>query len=537
MRSSSSHNLSRQSHDRRSSFASLLASALLLGIFAFVANANEEETEATERTAIINRIDELLFDTMQVEEIEPANAAGDSEFLRRIYLDLAGSIPTVSHTREYLTDESPDKKTQLIERLLTSPSTVNRLAETWRNAMLPPNASPETFRNSAGMHNWLREQFSENMRYDRIVSDLIAATGSEQDGPALFFTALELEPKKIAASTARIFLGLQIECAECHDHPFDDWKQEDFWGYAAFFARLPKNDNMVRASNFRLSDRSSGDVTLPDTEDVVLPKYPGGQRADENDLGTRRQQLSIWMASPDNPYLARAAVNRVWALLFGRGLVNPVDDLGPHNPASHPKLLDALTDYFVDSGYDLKNLLRVLCNTEAYGRTSAIDPAKKPPVDLFAAMAVKVQTAEQLYDSLSRCLSQDRSMASPFPGVATNGSRQQFLARMASRSADTTEYDRGLQQALLLMNGSETAEATNLDRSPLLTSLEAPFLTDKDRVDVLYLATLSRLPTDSERSTIKQFIADAGESEEEQKAARADALWALLNSAEFTMNK
>lgn len=483
------------------------------------------------------RIDQLLLEKMQVEDVSPVESSDDAEFLRRLSLDLAGSVPTVSHTREFLAEESPDKRAQLIERLLSSPATVNHLAETWRNAMLPTNASPELFRNSAGMHNWLREQFSNNMRYDRIVSDLVAATGSEQDGPALFFTALELEPKKIAASTARIFLGLQIECAECHDHPFDDWKQTDFWGYAAFFARLPKNDNMVQARNFRLSDRASGEVTLPDTEDVVLPKYPGGRAADEDESGSRRQQLSIWMASPDNPYLARAAVNRLWAMLFGRGLVNPVDDLGPHNPASHPELLEELTEYFVNTGYDLSNLLKTICSTQAYGRTSKIDPANTPPEDLFAAMTVKVQTAEQLYDSLSRCLSQNDQSYSPFPGFSMNNGRQQFVSRMASRSPDATEYDRGLQQALMLMNGGETAQATDLENSALLTSLEAPFFSESEKMDVLYLATLTRFPRDDERVAIEQFVKDAGESDDEQKAARADVLWALLNSAEFTMNK
>ena len=486
---------------------------------------------------IVERIDGLLLQRMDAAGVQPAGPASDAEFLRRVSLDLAGRIPTVSQAREFLADTAPDKRAQLVEQLLASPATVNHLAEVWRNAMLPSNATPELFRNSSGLHSWLREQFANNLRYDRIVSDLMAATGSEQDGPALFFTALELEPKKIAAATARIFLGLQIECAECHDHPFDDWKQEDFWGYAAFFARLPQNDNMAMSRNFRLYDRATGEVTIPDTEKVVLPKYPGGSWAGEDDMGTRRQQLSIWMASPDNPYLARAAVNRVWALLFGRGLVNPVDDLGPYNPASHPELLRELTDYFVDSGYDLKNLLRVLCRTEAYGRTSEVDPANKPAPELFAAMSVKVLSAEQLFDSLSRCLTQQDEPNVGFPGAPMNQRRQRFLTKMVSRAADATEYDRGLQQALLLMNGSETSEATDWQRSALLTSLEAPFLDDRQRTDVLYLATLTRFPTESERDRVQQFFGGVVDDDTASREARSDLLWALLNTAEFTMNR
>jgi hypothetical protein len=276
---------------------------------------------------------------------------------------------------------------------------------------------------------------------------------------------------------------------------------------------------------------------LPDTEEVGLPRYPGGRSADENEAGTRRQQLSIWMASPENPFLARAAVNRVWAMLFGRGLVDPVDDLGPHNPASHPELLEDLTQYFTDTDYDLKNLLKVLCSTEAYGRTSQVDAAAIPPANLFAGMSVKVQTAEQLYDSIGRCLSQNGDEYQQGLAFSMNGRRQQFLSRMASRSIDSTEYDRGLQQALMLMNGTDTSEATNLNQSALLLSLEAPFLDDKQRVDTLYLATLTRFPTDEERQRISEYVKASGESEDAQKLARADVLWALLNSAEFTMNK
>ncbi len=491
------------------------------------------DEQESARRKIIDRVDALLLARMEQDGVEPAPLSDDAEFLRRVSLDLGGVIPSVARTREFLEGASPDKRKMLVERLLTSPTTINHLAETWRNAMLPAGATPELLRNSVGLHAWLRDQFSNNLRYDRLVSDLIASTGTEADGPALFFTALDLEPKKLAASTARIFLGLQIECAECHDHPFDDWSQQDFWAYAAFFARLPRRD--MPSANFRLTDRPTGEVTLPETDQVVLPKYPGGRQADEKEAGTRRQQLSIWIASPDNPFLARAAVNRVWALLFGRGLVQPVDDLGPHNPASHPELFSELTDYFIDSRYDLKELLRTLCNTKAYARSSAIDAAAAPNPALFAAMAVKVLTAEQVFDSLSRCLSQGESYAA-VPLVNYGGRRQMFLARMVRRSADATDYDRGLQQALHLMNGAETSEATDLTRSALLTSLEAPFLTDEQRIEILFLATLSRFPREDEMHRVRTFAQEFEKPDEGLSTAYADILWALLNSAEFTLN-
>lgn len=521
----------------RGSYLSMFVAAMACITSAAPGWAEQREAEAL-RIEVCRQVDSLLLAKMNEGGVALAAISTDAEFLRRVYLDLAGQVPSVSNARDFLDKDEPDKRSQLIEDLLSNRKTFDHMAEVWRNAMLPSNTSPELLRNSSGLHAWLRKKFTDNLRYDRIVSDIVAATGADREGPALFFTALELEPKKIASATSRIFLGLQLDCAECHDHPFDEWKQEEFWGYAAFFARLPKNDGMMQPGNLRLVDRMDGEVMLPDTEQVVLPKFPGGRQVDADEPGTRRQQLSIWMASRENPYVARAAVNRVWALLFGRGLVDPVDDLGPHNPASHPELLELLTNYFIESGYDLKNLLSTLCATEAYQRTSQVDAAVVPAAELFAAMTVKVLSAEQMYDSLRNCLSQSpiaMEYGVPNQAMQPDFRRLQFVSQMIGRPGNPTEYDRGLQQALRLMNGTETSGATNVEASPLLMSLDAPFLSDSQRLDILYLATLSRYPTESERERIEDFF---GQGEEVAiKTARADVLWALLNSVEFALNR
>lgn len=511
---------------------------LTIAVYLAAGIVTASEPTSTLPDEVSEHIDAMLLAKMREHAVQPAPRANDAEFLRRVYLDLTGQVPQVSATRDFLADDTADKRSRLVDRLLLKPKTFDHLAEVWRNSMLPSNVSPQILENSNGLHAWLRRKFSDNLRYDRIVSDIVAATGTTDDGPALFFTALELEPKKLASATARIFLGLQLECAECHDHPFDDWKQEEFWGYAAFFARLPKADGMMRQSNLRLVDRPTGDVMLPETQQVVMPKFPGGRTVGADELGSRRQQLSIWMASPENPYVARAAVNRVWALLFGRGLVDPVDDLGKHNPASHPDLLQLLTDYFIDTEYDLRNLIRTLCATEAYQRTSQVDPASAPEPEWFAAMAVKVLTAEQLYDSLRNCLRQtpgDSNGVVPFNNaMPVDYRRLQFVSQMMGRVGSPTDYDRGLQQALRLMNGSETVGATDIAASPLLLSLNAPFFTDSQRMDILYLATLSRYPTESERQRISQFLQP--DAVGDKQTAYADVLWALVNSAEFVLN-
>jgi len=319
---------------------SLLAAGSIAGFVALRQTAAEEGDSAlaADRQAIVRRIDELLDARIRLAGYSPAAQSSDEEFLRRVHLDLAGVIPRVAEAREFLADTGPDKRSRLIDKLLASPAHATHLANTWRTILLPGAINPEQINNVVGVHNWLRHRFSENLRYDNFVAELLVASDGGEAGPALYYTSLDLAPEKLASSTARIFLGLQIECAQCHDHPFDHWKQRDFWGYAAFFARLRQPDmtgNAVRG-RARVIDRDEGDVKLPNTEDVVLPQYPSGNSPAQNELGTRREQLAIWMASRSNPYLARAGVNRAWWHLFGRGLVEPVDDLGRHNTPSHP---------------------------------------------------------------------------------------------------------------------------------------------------------------------------------------------------------
>jgi len=512
---------------------SLLASSLL-------ANAAAEATEpsaANLRAAMVKAIDRQIDLRLAKEQIAPANQANDAEFVRRVYLDLTGVVPRVSEVRSFLSDAQADKRERLIEALLASPAHATHLANTWRNVMLPGGLNIEQINNVVGVQNWLRQRFVENVRYDNLVSELLVATEGDDAGPALYYTSLDLAPEKLAGSTARIFLGLQIECAECHDHPFDKWRQTDFWGYAAFFARLQQPNAAQPGQAARLVDLDAGEVKLPKLGTVVLPKYPGGSAPGSAEAGTRRVQLAIWMASRDNPYLPRAAVNRVWAQLFGRGLVEPVDDLGPHNPPSHPELFDELTDYFVQTGFDLRELYRTLTATNAYQRTSVWTAAAEPPLELLAHMPLKALTAEQLYDSLNRVL--NRKPTSMINGVNVGSTlldpnRQAFIAKLQSQSRSALEYHAGGLQALTLLNGSDLAEATDPQRGPLLGALQAPLFTDDDRLATLFLATLSRPPTAVEHALFAAHLSKLPASD--RAKGFSDILWALLNSAEFAIN-
>ena len=507
---------------------------LFVAIVAVSLSAIADDAISDRRAAMVERIDRLLAERWSEEGIQPADRSSDSEFVRRIYLDLTGVIPRVSEVHEFLDDNRVDKRERLIERLLASPRYPTHLANTWRQVMVPGGLDLEQLQNVAGVQNWLRRQFAANMRYDRIVSDFLVATGGGEAGPALFYTSLELKPEKLAASTARIFLGLQIECAECHPHPFDHWKQEDFWGYAAFFARLEQSDGRRGPTQVSLVDLDSGEVTLPDSETVVPPRYPDGSLVGDDVSGSRRVQLAIWMASRDNPYLPKAAVNRMWAHLFGRGLIDPVDDIGEHNPPSHPELFNDLTDYFVATGFDLKELLRTLANTKAYQLSSRLDRAPHAP-ELFASMAIKTMSAEQLYDSLNRIAGGRPAEIPNFLALRSNlfdQMRLAFVGKMQMRGSNATEFDAGVLQALTLLNGPNINAASQAEQSGVLTALDSPLFTSEERLETLFVGTLSRKPSADE---LALFSAHINESSN-QRETLGDVLWALLNSAEFALN-
>jgi uncharacterized protein DUF1549/uncharacterized protein DUF1553 len=500
---------------------------------------DEGIAKAAARAGMIRRLDDLVGARIKAAGLEPAALANDEEFVRRVYLDLTGAIPRVAEAREFLADQRPDKRARLIDVLLDSPAHATHLANTWRNIMLPGGLNLDQINNVVGVQNWLRQRFVENVRYDNLVSELLVASDGGEAGPALYYTSLDLAAEKLASSTARIFLGLQIECAQCHDHPFDHWKQKDFWGYAAFFARLrqPEMNNPNPRGRARLIDLDEGEVKLPSSDEVVLPKYPAGLSPDQKELGTRREQLAIWMASRDNPFLARAGVNRVWWHLFGRGLVEPVDDLGRQNQPSHPELLDELTTYFVQSGFNLRELYRTLANSQTYQRTSVWTNELVPPHELYVHMPVKTLTAEQLYDSVNRVL--HRRPQSMMNGINVNSplldpQRQTFIAKVQSSGRNFLEYQAGVLQALALLNGSDLVEATDPERSPLLGSLQAPFFTDDDRLRTLFLAAYSRQPTEPELSICQGQFGKYSQSD--RAKAYGDILWSLLNSAEFALN-
>ena len=493
---------------------------------------------------LVEQVNTILSQFWQAQGVSPVEPASDSEFLRRVYLDLIGRIPVVSEVYGFLDDPGEDRRQRLVDDLLSRRDHATHLAAVWRTILLPEGVDLNRFGGTNKFDAWLADRFGENVAYDDIVRQLLLAEGRvSESGPLLFYAALKLNPEEIAAKTSRVFLGTRMECAQCHDHPFDERiSQQDFWGFAAHFAQISRPQGKMEMTSpvLRVHDATFGEVLLPDTETVVPPQLPEEDRELSETPGlelSRRQRLVNWLTNEQNGRFAQAAVNRVWQQLFGRGLVEPVDDLRPGNEAICPELLELLSRDFAASKFDLRRLLRALVLSDAYQLSSAASTEDTSQSLCFARMNMKYFTADQLYDCIAVATSSEANPTSnpQNAGLARteNSSREAFIRQFRVAPGSRTDYQAGVPQVLTLMHGGVVHGATDLASSGLLKSLGAPFFSDDQRLDTLFLATLSRSPKQAEREKLLAYIAEATNAQQRQTRL-GDVLWALLNSAEFT---
>lgn len=494
-------------------------------------SATEPAESLTNRARLMTaRVDELLNERMQQLGWQPAPDCDDATFLRRAYLDLTGMAPVAREVLDFLESTAPNKREELVDRLLASSVSAGHLANTWAHWLLPDTVGLEFGPGRNGLHTWLRQRFAENLRYDRLVADLLVSTGSTENSPTSFFVALENKPEKIAAKTARVFMGVQLDCAECHNHPFDSWKQTDFWGFAAYFANLSTNADQM-GPIAEVNDAGTVEVKLPGTEQVVAPKPLVETGVSGLGTGTRRQQLTLWLTTRENPFLARAAVNRSWSLLFGRGLIEPIDDMRSLEIATHPQLLKELSEYFASTGYDLRHLLSLLAKTQAYRR--ATQHANGPsPEGSYAVMLTKPLTETQLTACMLQVARQVAGDPAAGPPNAPQPQPIQALAQQLGKlRGESSQASLGIVQALVTLHGTAFDQVSRDGSSRLLQALDAPHMDDAKRVRWMFLSTLNRPPSAQEQQAFSDLI---GESKE-RAVWQSDLLWALINSTEFAM--
>jgi hypothetical protein len=500
--------------------------------------------------AFAARLDELIEADWKAKGIKPAPLADDAEFLRRVYLDLTGRIPRVSEVHGFLADKSPDKRTKLVEALLENPRYVFHLGNTWRNLILPPSNNQQLAFVQPAFKNWMDKQVQDNIPFDKIVRDILTVpvfNGLGRGGfnpgfnnvmsPAAFYQANEFKAENLAASTSRLFLGVKLECAQCHDHPFAKWTKKQFWEYAAFFSGSQQPQFQPKIKGLAPTKFVPGrEIAIPGTDKIAQARFLSGTAPEfENGLDSR-VTLANWLTSPANPYFARTGINRLWAHFFGIGIVDPVDDEPTEeNPPSHPELLAQLTQQFIAHQFDVKYMIRVITATRTYQRTSAITHPTQSEPRSFARMAVKGMTPEQLFDSLAQATGyQEQQPVGNQRFVVfggQNNARAEFVQLFASQDKKT-ETHTSILQALALMNGKFISDATSLEKSRTLAAIvDAPF-SNGQRIETLYLAALGRLPRPEESSRLLNYV-NGGR---DYRSALADVFWVLLNSSEFIFN-
>lgn len=505
--------------------------------------------------AVVAFVDHQVNLRWNEEGVQPSNRAADGAWLRRVTLDIVGRIPTAAEVERFLADDSPDKRRETIDRLLDDPQYVRNWTTIWSNLLVGRRPSRDVDR--PALEKFLRDSFARNRPWKDIVVDLVSAEGDgSRNGAANFLIAhLNNEAVPATAITARLFLGTQVQCTQCHNHPFNSWKQSQFWELngcfqqAAVVKKKPK-DRKGKPRVELVNRNIGGPIFYPKRNELLMAAFPKfeGRQIDASPGVNRRAELSRLMFESDRKLVARSMVNRMWAHFFGHGFTRRVDDMGPHSPASHPKLLDRLADEFVHSGYDLKRLIRWICNSRPYQLSSRFNDtnhddnpaAGLPPA--FSRMYVKAMTAEQLYDSLMIATQADRAVAGNWDEVARKRNRwlQQFVIEFNTDENDeATTFDGTIPQALMLMNSRLVQNAVSAKPGTYLHRVLNEDRPDEAKVRMLALAALSREPTPRESAAFHKALSRSTPRGTNRRQTKAETLedifWAFLNSNEFIL--
>jgi hypothetical protein len=502
------------------------------------------ESSKLDAAALAQVIDQQVKLRLDAEGVKPSPRCDDAEFIRRVYLDLAGVIPPAERVRAFLESTDPDKRSKLIDELLANPLYGKQMSETWTGLLLPRNTNNPRLR-SEPLRSWLEQSFNANKPWDKVVHQLVTASGAQDKNGAVTFFIGNPGPDKVTDTVCRVLLGVQLQCAQCHNHPFTGWKQNEYWAMAAFFTKVNVAPNLNAAAKKGTSPMVSenggggkgkrkGIFRLPDSAKIVPAKFLQGEQPKLKPSEPMRPVLADWMTSPKNRFFARAMANRMWAHFFGRGLVNPVDDMHDDNDPSHPELLAALAEQFKANAFDVKYLIRAVCNSQTYQRTSRPSEGNEADKQLFSHSAARALSPEQLYDSLTSALGKGPvprapvGRKGPMARFGPGGPRQQFLNFFRiDEGANPLEYQAGIPQALRLMNSAQLGNGASAVAEALEGEPQPPLVIER-----LYIRALSRRPTDAESQRLTEYVGH----QENARTAYGDILWALVNSSEFALN-
>lgn len=497
-------------------------------------------TTVVARPSERNFVDRLAWDKLTKLGIQPSPVADDATYLRRVYLDVIGTLPTADEARRFLDDPAPDKRARLVDQLLERPEYAAYWAMKWSN-LLRADKVKITPQATVGLTRWLRQQFATNRPYDAMVREILTAQGPVQsESPVAFFKAVD-QPELASRSVSQLFLGVRIECAQCHHHPSERWGQDDYAGLVGFFTgvaskKLPEGSDAIIA-------KAGTDAKHPRTGELVAARTLGGKPADFAGVRDRRQVLAAWVIGPENPYFAKAIVNRLWAHYLGRGLVEPIDDLRATNPATNDRLFAALEAHLREVRFDLKAFTRTLLASNVYQLSSLANDSNRDDRQHFSHAQPKALPAEVLLDAICQTTGVSEKFNGWPEGVRSidvwDNRMPSYFFRIFGRPVRATvcECERSnepsISQALHLLNSPEI-NAKIGHRSGLARRLAESSRTPAELTEELYLTVLARRPSSTERELLSEaFGAPGSATAESRRQAVEDVLWTLLNSKEF----
>ncbi len=487
-----------------------------------------------------NFIDTHVLRKLNKLRIIPSDLAGDEAFLRRVFLDVVGLPPTLGEREAFLTDTRPDKRAALIDTLLERREFTEMWVMKWAELLQIRtfNNGPQqvSYKAALNYYQWLRERIAANMPFNELVRQILSAKGGTFSSPATNYFQIEQDILKLTENTAQVFMGTRIQCAQCHNHPFDRWTMDDYYSFASFFSQVKRKP--AEDPRERIIFDANGEVNHPVTRKPLPPRFLGGP-APEIKNQTRREALASWLASPDNPWFARNAVNIIWAHFLGTGIVDPVDDIRVSNPPSNPELLDALAEKFVSHQFDLRKIVRDICNSRTYQLSTRTNTTNATDDRNFSHAMIRRVRAEVLLDSISRVTATPNKFKGLPAGsravqIADGNTTNYFLTTFGRATRATVcscevKMEPNLSQALHLLNGDTTQQRIRQGRvvEKLLSEKQSP----RDIIRTLYLTTLTREPTDMELEKLLPTV-----PENAKREALEDIFWALLNSKEFIFN-
>lgn len=524
---------------------------------------------------ISETIDRIIDNKLKDAKVPASPAADDAEFIRRATLDITGRIPTASRVTAFLQSPEPNKRRMLVDELLDSPYYGENFAGLWYRRLIKLE-DDNRFLVDESFQDWLAERLNKNQGWNKIVYDILMAQGARDKNPETVFYLAQVgadkppqpEANKVASVVSRQFLGVQLQCCECHNHPFGKMKQTDFWGMAAFFTHVKAQNaakklvkdgavpeiheggGLGRFDKKKLPDKlppqvaekikakmaekqaPAGAIVIPDSGGkTVKARFLEGQEAGIVDPAKLRPTFAAWAVAAKNPYFANAAANRMWAHFFGKGIVDPVDDIRPESKPSHPDLLKLLAGELTASNFDLKHLVRCICNSKTYQRSSQVQPENKNDESLYSRMPVKVLSPDQMYDSLTVALGRAPGQAMEGKGnklLKGGGPRARFrFVFNPSGEEAALDYNHGVPQALVLLNAPALT-----DGSGLITRLTKADSKPESVIEGLFLTAYARKPTEEEMKKMTTYVAET----KDNTKGYHDVWWVLLNSSEFILN-